>query len=100
MDSMSVRHMAILGDVDSLVSFLLTKEVLDLPSQNTIPGFKNEIADGQTCTIEISTKHFYKALRYHCPEHYTDKSNVRFMGIVNFLNRYFHFYRPWCKPAQ
>ena len=53
-----------------------------------------------TCTIEISTKTFYKALHYHCPEHFTDNYNKRFMDIVDFLNPYIPFYFPICLPVK
>ena len=100
-DSMTVYNKPAPNEIEKLVSFLEKKEVLELPSQFAIPNFQDNIADGQSCTIEISTKHFYKALQYRCPEHYSgEPNNVKFMSIITFLNPYFKFYIPWCKPGE
>ncbi len=100
-DSMTVYNMPIPKEIDEIVVHLKQKEILDLPSQIAIPNFEDRIADGQTCSIEISTNKFYKALQYHCPEHFSDElNNIKFMELINFLNRYFKFYIPWCKPSE
>lgn len=100
-DSMTVYNKPIPKEVDKIVSFLKQKEILELPSQFAIPNFNDNIADGQTCTIEISTRHFYKALQYHCPEFFPNEpNNVKFMGIINYLNPHFKFYYPWCNPGE
>ena len=99
-DSMTVNCISTPNEVYKIVSFLTQKEILNLPSQIAIPNFQDNINDGQTCTIEISTKKFYKELEYHCPEHFTkEPNNIKFMGVINYLNQYFKFYNPWCKPG-
>ena len=101
LDSMLVHNLAIPKEIDKIVSHLKHKAIIELPSQMAIANFRDEIADGQTCTIEIVTEHFYKSLQYHCPEHYSKESNnVKFMELISFLNQYFNFYMPWCKPGE
>jgi hypothetical protein len=85
--------------IDSLVEYLQQPDLLALPSQDAIPRFTDNISDGQTCTIEISTSNFYKAVAYHCAEHYDEKNNRQFMSVVGTLNGYFMFYFPLCKPT-
>ena len=99
-DSLIVKKIDLSYSIGNVVTYLSDSAVLTLPSQDAIPGFVDNIADGQTCTIEISTKTFYKALHYHCPEHFSDPYNKKFMGIVTFLNKYLHFYSPICLPAK
>ena len=100
LDSMNVYNLAIPEEIDKIVSHLKQRTVLELPSQMAIPNFRDEIADGQTCTVEIATKNFYKSLQYHCPEHYSrEPNNSKFMELINFLNSFFNFYIPWCKPG-
>jgi hypothetical protein len=100
LDSVIMRKMNLTDSIGNVVSYLSDSGVLNLPSQHAIPGFVDNVADGQSCTIEISTKTFYKALDYHCPEHFTDPFNKRFMEIVNFLNPYLQFYAPICVPTK
>jgi len=96
-DSVHIYNKPIPKDIGKIVTFLNKKEILELPSQSAIPNFQDNTADGQTCTIEIATKHFYKALEYHCPERFTNETNnVKFMSIINYLNPHFKFYVPWC----
>ena len=99
-DSVIIRKINLPDSIANVISYLSDSSVLNLPSQNAIPGFIDNVADGQTCTIEISTKTFYKSLHYHCPEHFTDNYNKRFMEIVNFLNPRLHFYIPYCLPSK
>jgi hypothetical protein len=98
LDSLVIWRIELVDSVEKVATFLSDSNVLNLPSQHAIPDFIDNVADGQTCTIEIATNGFYKALHYHCPEHYADTYNKRFMGIVNYLNAYLNFYTPWCKP--
>jgi hypothetical protein len=101
LDSMSVHSIAIPREIDKITPYLKQRAILDLPSQMAIPNFRDEIVDGQTCTVEIATRTFYKALQYHCPEHYSSEpNNVKFMELINFLNVHFNFYEPWCKPGK
>jgi hypothetical protein len=99
-DSVVIRKINLTDSIGKVVSYLSDSSVLNLPSQYAIPGFIDNIADGQTIAIETSTKTFYKALHYHCPEHFTDKYNKRFMGIINYLNSYLNFNIPKCLPAK
>jgi hypothetical protein len=64
-DSMNVYKIPTLKGIDNFVSYAKSKEVLELPSQDAIPKFEDNIGDGQTITIEIATSTFYKALQYH-----------------------------------
>jgi hypothetical protein len=99
-DSVIIKKISLTDSIGKVVSYLSDSSVLNLPSQYAIPGFIDNIADGQTIAIETSTKTFYKALHYHCPEHFTDKYNKRFMGIINYLNSYLNFNIPKCLPAK
>ncbi|OQP47847.1 hypothetical protein A4H97_30520 [Niastella yeongjuensis] len=99
LDSLIIKRINLPDSIGNLVSYLSDSAVLMLPSQHKIPGFVDNVADGQTCTIEISTKTFYKALHYHCPEHFSDSYNKKFMEIVMFLNTCLHFYYPLCLPT-
>lgn len=97
LDSMSVYYKETPKEIDKIVTFLTRNDILELPSQVAIRNFHDNIGDGQTCTIEIATKHYYKVLKYHCPEHFSNEpNNIKFMSIVNYLNPYFNFYTPWC----
>lgn len=100
LDSLIIKKINLSDSIGNVVTYLSDSAVLKLPSQHAIPGFVDNVADGQTCTIEISTKTFYKALHYHCPEHFSDSYNKKFMGIVTFLNSYLHFYSPICLPPK
>jgi len=100
-DSIQIYNMTVPNEIEHLISFLEKPDVLNLPSQQAIPNFQDNIAHGQTCTIEIATKKYYKGLQYHCPEHFTrDEYHIKFMKILNLLNSHFHFYYPWCKPGE
>jgi hypothetical protein len=66
-DSLHAFRQDIPNGIDSLVEYLQHMEIITLPSQVPIPGFVDNISDGQTCTIEISTRKFYKAMEYQDP---------------------------------
>ena len=100
LDSVIIKKINLTDSIGKVVAYLSDSSILNLPSQHAIPGFIDNVADGQSCTIEISTKHFYKALHYHCPEHFTDPYNKRFLQLINFLNFYLHFYTPICLPPK
>ena len=100
-DSEIITNIPIPKDIDKVPAFLSSPDVLNLPSQMAIPNFVDNIGDGQSCMLEISTPAFYKALDYHCPEFYVnDPYDKKFMSIVNFLNSYFNFYVPYCKKLN
>ena len=99
LDSANTKAIPVPKNTSSLVAYFTSDSILDLPSQQAIPGFVDNIGDGQSCFIEISTKSFYKALDYHCPENFSDKYNRKFLEAVMLLNRDFSFYLPWCKPS-
>lgn len=67
-------------------------------SQDQIKNFKDNIADGVTYNLEISTKNKYKLIRYRCPEYYskTEINNKKFTDILLLLDQYFHFWSPKC----
>lgn len=96
-DSSKMERMPYPNGIEKVVSMLGSDSILNLPSQVAIPGFVDNMADGHTITIEIATRKHYKALQYHCPERYPNEPNNRkFVNLVEFLNRYFHFYFPFC----
>lgn len=97
LDSSLTKSLNIPKEIDSIVNYFISDSILELPSQQAIPNFRDGIGDGQGCDVEIATKHFYKSLNYHCPEHFSDKYNQKFLEAVMFLDRFFHFYTPWCK---
>ena len=67
-------------------------------SQSEIANFKNNVADGITYNLEISTSKYYKLLTYHCPEHFakTEPNNKKFLDVIFILDRHLHFYSPIC----
>ncbi len=99
-DSTIIKKRGLPNDIAKLTAYLCNEDVLNLPSQDAIPNFHDNIADGQTCFIEIATKNFYKALDYHCPEHFNDSYNKKFMEVINFINRYLPVYTPLCLPSK
>ena len=80
--------------IDSLKQMHLDK----LLSQEQIPNFVDNVADGVTYNLEISTKGKYKLLTYHCPEHFakTEINNKKFLDLVLLVDKYFHFWSPIC----
>ena len=100
LDSLKMQRINLSDSIGKVVSYLSDPAVLTLPTQAAIPGFVDNVADGQDCTLEISTKTFYKVLSYHCPEHFKEPTNKKFMEIVAFLNAYFHFYALICLPVE
>ncbi len=80
--------------VDSLREIQFDK----LLSQNEIPGFVDNVADGVWYSVEIATKGSYKQLTYHCPERFakTEINNKKFLDLIFLLNRYYHFWMPIC----
>jgi len=99
LDSLFAHSIKTPADIALFVKFFTSDSILQLPSQADIPHFVNNIGDGQSCQIEISTKSLYKLLNYHCPEAYADKYNTHFLSILMFLNTSFKFYSPWCKQV-
>jgi hypothetical protein len=67
--------------LDTIKSFYLDT----IPSQNQIPNFSDNIADGFSFTIELATKNSYKILYYHCPEYYSSKGEINSKKIEKFL---------------
>jgi hypothetical protein len=80
--------------IDSLKQMHLDK----LISQEQIPNFEDNVADGVTYNLEISTKGNYKLLTYHCPEHFakTEINNKKFLDLVLLVDKYFRFWSPIC----
>ncbi|NNV57142.1 hypothetical protein [Limnovirga soli] len=80
--------------IDSLKIFQIEK----LISQEQIPNFVDNVADGVTYNLEIATKGSYKLLTYHCPEHYskTEINNKKFLDLILLVDKYFHFWSPIC----
>jgi hypothetical protein len=69
-------------------------EIINIPSQEEIPVFKDNVADGFGVTLEIATNKFYKRLRYHCPAHYAEKGDLNSQKVINlleFIIRNFNF---------
>ena len=99
LDSSFTRSIPAPKDLNQIVRYFTSDSILNLPSQRAIPGFRDNIGDGQRCQIEIATNSFYKLLDYHCPEHYTDTDNRKFLQTLLLLDKYFNFYFPWCKVS-
>jgi hypothetical protein len=81
--------------IDSIQQIDFTKMI----SQDEIEGFDDNMADGMTYHLEVSTPKYYKLLTYHCPDHFakTEINNKKFMDIVLLLDKEFHIYSPICK---
>ena len=96
-DSSKMERMPYPYGIERVVSMLSSDSILNLLSQVAIPGFVDNVADGHTITIEITTRKYYKALQYHCPERYPrEPNNQRFVQLLKFLDGYFQFYFPFC----
>jgi hypothetical protein len=67
-------------------------------SQNEIPGFQDNIADGMTFHMEIAKPGYYKLLTYHCPERFAkrDSNNKKFLDLLMAADKHLHFYSPVC----
>lgn len=80
--------------IDSLKQVQLDKII----SQEEIPNFVDNVADGVTYNLEIATKGTYKLLTYHCPEVFskTEINNKKFLDVVFLVDKYFHFWSPIC----
>lgn len=96
----TIKKIKIKGElsINSLVDSLKLIDFTNLPSQEEIKDFRDNVADGITYLLEISDKRYYKLLIYHCPEHYikSEENNRRFLDIIYLLDRHFHFYSPIC----
>jgi hypothetical protein len=81
-----------------LIDSLRQMQIDKLISQDVIPNFFDNVADGVTYNLEIATKGNYKLLTYHCPEHFakTEINNKRFLDLVLLVDKYFHFWLPIC----
>jgi hypothetical protein len=68
-------------------------------SQDEIPNFEYNVADGVTYTMEIATRKYYKVLKYHCPEKFALKeiNNRKFVDLIFMIDKHLHFYIPFCK---
>jgi len=60
--------------------------LVNIPSQEEIPGFTDNVADGTFVTFEIATNKYYKRLRYHCPAYYAKKGDLNSQKVINLLN--------------
>jgi hypothetical protein len=80
--------------IDSLKEVQLDK----LISQEEIPNFIDNVADGVTYHLEVATKENYNLLTYHCPEYFAkaEVNNRKFLDLVLLLDKYFHFWTPIC----
>lgn len=58
--------------------------ILNILSQEEIPNFRDEVADGFEYTIEIATKNYYKIIRYHCPDIFA-KEEINNKKVIEFL---------------
>ena len=102
-DSMNVRFIAIPTEIGNIIAYLGQNQILQLPSQIVIPNFEvnTNVLGAQSCVIEMSTNSYYKGLAYFCPERFTNEpNNAKFIELINYLNRYFNFYEPQCKPYE
>jgi hypothetical protein len=70
----------------------------NMPSQENIKNFVDDVADGVTYNLEIATKYSYKLITYHCPEHFakSESNNKKFLDLILLLDRHFRFWSPIC----
>ncbi|RYE36195.1 MAG: hypothetical protein EOP48_29795 [Sphingobacteriales bacterium] len=99
----SLEHYKIINSYNSneLTRFVDSLQKLDfttMVSQNEIQGFNDNVADGMTYYMEISTPKYYKLVAYHCPEHFakSEANNKKFVDLLLAVDKHVHFYSPIC----
>ena len=67
------------------------EDIYNLPSQSEIKGWKNEVDDGLTFSIEFATKEKYKFYSYNCPDVYENqfKECKHMVNILNVFDKEF-----------
>jgi hypothetical protein len=82
-----------------LLDSLLQLDFKKMVSQQEIEGFVDNVADGVTYHLEVSTNNYYKLVTYHCPETFAknEVNNKQFTDLIFLLNRHIPFYSPYCK---
>ncbi|CAN5716717.1 hypothetical protein BH10BAC2_BH10BAC2_17400 [soil metagenome] len=62
--------------------------ILNIPTQEEIPNFKDRVADGFSYVIEIATKDYYKTISYQCPDIYKDEiNNKKVTEFLDFISK-------------
>jgi hypothetical protein len=70
--------------LDSLKKF----DIVNIPDQDNIPGFNDNIIDGEYYIIEVAVKNNYKIIGYHSPTAFQDKYNKRIVSLLSFIKKY------------
>jgi hypothetical protein len=76
------------------IDSLKEMEIINIPSQEEIPGFTGNVADGLGVTFEIATNEYYKRFSYHCPAYYAKKGDLnsqKVLDLLNFIIKNFNF---------
>ena len=83
------------NNASKIQDYLIQDSIIKLPSQIAIPNFRDNTSDGETHYIEVATNKFYKQLRYHNPQYFTDPDNKQFIRLLNFIESNFRIYYPY-----
>jgi hypothetical protein len=86
LDSSFTKSLAVPSNIFRIVDSIRQLKLDTFPSQNEIPGFQDNVADGVFYQIEIATPTFYKAVRYGNPNRYTDTNNQQMSKLITMLN--------------
>ena len=81
-----------------LIDSIKQVRLAEIISQEEIPNFIDNVADGVTYDLEIATKNSYRLLTYHCPEHFakTEPNNKKFLDVILLVDKFFRFWSPIC----
>ncbi len=79
----------------AIQNYLVQGSILQLPSQNAIPGFIDHTADGETYYVELATSQLYKQWGYHNPQYFKDPYNRQFCRLLKFLTSQCSIYYPY-----
>ena len=93
-DSLRVNCQEVEGQKGmQLKSFLTQDSIKYLPSQASIPGFKDTFSDGAIYFVEISTQTFYKVFGFRNPTEFDDHFNRSFVSLLDFISSHSNIYQ-------
>ena len=73
---------------NNLIDSISHTEILNIPSQGDLKGYRNRIADGYEFWLEYSTKHKFKYIRYENPDRYKEfKESKIVLDFIDMFNR-------------
>jgi hypothetical protein len=85
-DSFTSNRVEYRIDPEKFIDSLNKMKINSIPSQEEIPGFEDNLADGLWITFEIATNKYYKRFSYHCPAHYAKKGDLNSQNVLDLLN--------------